>query len=54
MNGVGIHQLERRTGWPASSITQSIEDGLLATNDNGAISDAEVTRSRREHANLLP
>jgi hypothetical protein len=53
-DGVGIGQLEMQTGWPASSIKQWIEDGVLVTNDNGTVSNAEVNRFRREHANLLP
>lgn len=43
-----------QTGWPASSIKQWIEDGVLHTNDDGTVSNAEVNRFRREHANLLP
>jgi hypothetical protein len=53
-DGVGIGQLEMQTGWPASSIKQWIDDGVLHTNANGTVSNAEVTRFRREHANLLP
>jgi len=53
-DGVGIGQLEMQTGWPVSSIKQRIEDDVLHTNANGTISTAEVTRFRREHANLLP
>ena len=53
-NGVGIGQLEMQTGWPASSIKQWIEDGVLVTNYNGTISNAEVARFRRERANPLP
>lgn len=53
-DGVGTGQLEMQTGWPASSIKQWIEEGVLVTNDNGTVSNTEVTRFRREHANLLP
>ena len=53
-DGVGIGHLEQQTGWPASLIKEWIEGGQLVTNENGTISNAEISRFRREHANLLP
>lgn len=52
-NGVGIGQLEQQTGWPASKIKHWIKDGLLHINENGTITNREVSRFRREHADLL-